>query len=404
MGRSKQAKLVTAARCMGRLIVMFIAAQGVAVVFALGMMTVAGSGRAAPAQQPTKPLAACVLPKKWHHMCMTPEAKATWQKKHHCTFCAVTTSDLTTALPHASPEMIDTIYNDLNGNMVEYGLDSPARLLHFFNQVAAETSGGSPKWLAESLNYSVDRLSGLRYFKSHQAKACEYGKLSKDDTKAIRKCKSLDPKGKHPEWWTPHAANQRMIADIWYDGSQGNGKLPSDDGWNYRGRGLLQITHKNTYAQMTKWYNDAYGPKPPVDFVKKPDLLTQPDYAFKASVAFWLQNKIETKADEEHFSGSCAASDAVTIKVNGGGATRKTKSDRCAAFKKLWQGGAFGEVNCHLPAPRGTPLPPQPPGVPLPPGPPVPPLPPQKGPPGSGQPPVGVAAKRAQPAPSSGGR
>lgn len=49
-----------------------------------------------------------------------------------------------------------------------------------------------------------------------------------------------------------YAHNPRMIADIAYGGRMGNDPPPSDDGWNYRGKGLSQLTGKEAYAKVGK--------------------------------------------------------------------------------------------------------------------------------------------------------
>lgn len=399
MARFEQGKLVAVAYRIGRAVAVSALTKGIATVLVLGVLTTAPSSHAAASQKPTAPLQACVLPESWHHLCTPPITKAAWQQKYHCTFCAVTMNDLKSALPNATSQMLSAIFNDLNGHMVEYGLDSPARLMNFFAQVEAETSYGSPRYIVESDNYSVDGLKVVNYFKSYPTARCEYGRLDASDHVAIAECKALDPKGLHKEWWTPHAANPQVIANRMYDGSGGNGKFPSNDGWTYRGRGLLQVTRKDNYAMQSMWYNEMYHPTVPVDFVKAPDLLAQPDYAFKVSVEYWLGNAIEKDADKTDFANPCAASDLVTVAVNGGGASKKTKRDRCQLLKNLQQGGVFGEIDCHLPGEIG---PGRPPNIPLPPSPPMPPLPPETPP--SSSPPVGIAAHGARPAPPSSGR
>jgi predicted chitinase len=66
----------------------------------------------------------------------------------------------------------------------------------------------------------------------------------------------------------------------------GNGGVSSGDGYNYRGRGILQITGKANYAAVSeKLYGDDR-------FVKNPDLLSQPDEAAAAAAAYWNENDL----------------------------------------------------------------------------------------------------------------
>lgn len=60
-------------------------------------------------------------------------------------------------------------------------------------------------------------------------------------------------------------------------GARGGNK-GGDDGWNYRGRGLFQITGRDQYRAVGKLIG--------VDLEKNPDLLFKPDVAVKAAFAF----------------------------------------------------------------------------------------------------------------------
>ncbi|MBV8348171.1 MAG: hypothetical protein JOZ49_11745 [Mycolicibacterium sp.] len=71
-----------------------------------------------------------------------------------------------------------------------------------------------------------------------------------------------------------------------YANINGNGDVSSGDGYNYRGRGILQITGKSNYAAVSeKLYGDDR-------LVKNPDLLSQPDVAGVAAAAYWNENNL----------------------------------------------------------------------------------------------------------------
>jgi putative chitinase len=75
------------------------------------------------------------------------------------------------------------------------------------------------------------------------------------------------------------AYNPQRLANRVYCNRMGNGGEASDDGYNYRGRGLLQITGKANYA--------AIGKELGVDLIQFPDALSEPRYAAMSAGAFW---------------------------------------------------------------------------------------------------------------------
>jgi putative chitinase len=89
-----------------------------------------------------------------------------------------------------------------------------------------ETAGG--RRLVESLDYSPDRLAAV------------FG--ARATTRALDACRRPG-----------HPADERTIANEVYGGDWGRknlgNKLPGD-GWNFRGRGLLQITGVWSYARV----------------------------------------------------------------------------------------------------------------------------------------------------------
>lgn len=71
-----------------------------------------------------------------------------------------------------------------------------------------------------------------------------------------------------------------------YANINGNGDVSSGDGYNYRGRGILQITGKANYAAVSeKLYGDDR-------LVQNPDLVSQPDAACATAAAYWNENDL----------------------------------------------------------------------------------------------------------------
>ena len=119
--------------------------------------------------------------------------------------------------------------------------------------IMAQTSheSGHFKILEENLNYSASGLKGI------------FGKYFKD----------VDPK--------EYERQPQKIASRVYADRMGNGNEASGDGWKYRGRGFIQLTGKQNYADAGK----ALG----IDLVNNPDLAADPKTA--ALIAIWFFKK-----------------------------------------------------------------------------------------------------------------
>lgn len=94
--------------------------------------------------------------------------------------------------------------------------------------------------------------------------------------------------------------NPQAIANRVYANRMGNGNEQSGDGYNYRGRGYIQLTGKNNYI--------LYGELLSMDFINNPTYLTVPLIAIKVAYKYFVQNKILNSTDIV----------LVTRKINGG--------------------------------------------------------------------------------------
>lgn len=75
--------------------------------------------------------------------------------------------------------------------------------------------------------------------------------------------------------------NPEALANVVY--GHKNGNKGGSDGWNYRGRGLVQLTGRGNYEQASK----AIG----IDLVNNPDLAADPEVAAKVA-AWWHKSKV----------------------------------------------------------------------------------------------------------------
>lgn len=89
------------------------------------------------------------------------------------------------------------------------------------------------------------------------------------------------------ELWGPTAAQRR------YEGRRDLGNVKPGDGSRYRGRGLIQITGRANYAEVS----DGLG----VDFVATPDLLETMEYAARSAAWWWANNGCNELADTRDF-------------------------------------------------------------------------------------------------------
>lgn len=74
-----------------------------------------------------------------------------------------------------------------------------------------------------------------------------------------------------------YTKSPEKLANYVYKGIIGN--KYDDDGWRFRGRGLIQLTGRDNYLSV--------GLKIGADLCQNPDLLLQPFYALKSAIAWW---------------------------------------------------------------------------------------------------------------------
>jgi putative chitinase len=69
-----------------------------------------------------------------------------------------------------------------------------------------------------------------------------------------------------------------------YEGRKDLGNTQAGDGVRFKGRGLIQITGRFNYTQLSKDLGE--------DFIKHPELLSTPKYAVQSACWFWNKNKL----------------------------------------------------------------------------------------------------------------
>ena len=178
--------------------------------------------------------------------------------------------------------------------MAEYGINTPLRQAHFLAQLAHES--GEFKYTEENLKYSATRLLQVfpRYFKTMaQAQAVAYDPIK--------------------------------IANIVYANRMGNGPKESCDGFNFRGRGLIQLTGRNNYqaffAHIKTIPLDRLTPEVQTALTSAEslrriaDLTAKPELAVRSACWFWQKAGLNTIADQGNNDTTVTA---ITRKINGG--------------------------------------------------------------------------------------
>jgi putative chitinase len=153
-----------------------------------------------------------------------------------------------------------------------YGIMGELREAHFIAQMGHESADF--KFLVENLNYSAQGL--LKTF---------------------------------PKYFTPsqaarYARKPQMIASRVYANRMGNGTEASGEGWQYRGRGIIQITGKYNYSEYAK-YKGMSGPAEAVDY-----LMTK-EGAMDSACWYWMTRNLNALADRDDLI-------SITKKINGG--------------------------------------------------------------------------------------
>lgn len=240
---------------------------------------------------------------------------------------------------NASSDAIKTVAETYCKYQRRFGMDSCWIKAHFFAQVYVESSSLTGK--TESMNFSAKNLfigkPNLSYFKGKWERCKKYGRISQKKKNGIyddlpedkQDCKDF------------HKAEQREIANLAY-GTR-NGNEGGEDGWNYRGRGLIQLTGKGTYKEVGKIMKvfgmDKEGFE--CDLVNNRDLVASNlELAVVASMAYFHYkncnmhslcngnmnvNEISKQVGQNDWAARKLAFDGIKKEKNG----NETKDDKC---------------------------------------------------------------------------
>lgn len=158
-------------------------------------------------------------------------------------------------LPH-NPHVQDW-YQALCDELPKYDITSIPRVAMFIAQTAHESGGYTA--LKENLNYQAAALTRIW------------------------------PKRFPPDVAAQCAHNPEMIANIAYSNRMGNGSPESGDGWQFHGRGLIQLTGRSNYEKFAHIIGRELD-----DTVA---YCETPDGAVESACFFWKQENLNTHSD-----------------------------------------------------------------------------------------------------------
>jgi putative chitinase len=174
--------------------------------------------------------------------------------------------------------------------------ESALRVAHFMAQVLHESQGLA--FQIESLNYSAERLP----------------QVWKTRFKPVG---LLDP--------ADFAHNQQKLGNEVYGGRMGN--TGPNDGFTYRGRGLLQLTGKESYQEATRTLRKQNPAAP--DFVASPDAVFSAQWCLAIAAAEWASKGCNAFADQDDIQ-------KVTRAINGALIGLKDRTDWLRRTKAVW--------------------------------------------------------------------
>ena len=237
---------------------------------------------------------------------MTVNVGDSWWKKEDACGCnnciaSVTAAQLVKIFTNTDYAVLEIVAKIYTKYMKELGMDTCWNKAHFFAQAVVE-SGKELKvsGQGEGFNYSADDLHLGRwnkqktkrkiifsYFASHREEAYKYGRI-----KELRNGRLV----------TVQSANEEMIAKLAYGPNSAKGKelgnTQPNDGWDLRGRGLVQLTGRSGYE-----YANAYTKREGSDIIKNPDLIvTNVAAAVLSSMAFFKWKGITKIANEKIYT------------------------------------------------------------------------------------------------------
>lgn len=189
--------------------------------------------------------------------------------------------------PRAPQTLADAVAARSASVFAKYGLTTELRVAHFMAQISHESGGGTIT--EESLNYTTP------------------GRIAQ-----------VWPTRFTVESAAAYTRNPQKLANAVYNGRMGN-RPGSTDGFDYRGRGLLQITGRESYREI--------GGLTGLPLEQKPELAFAPTTTLEVAACEFKKLGCLTWCDKDNV-------EAVTKRVNGGYTGLASRKSWLAKWKR----------------------------------------------------------------------
>jgi|GEM_PF-1017313 len=199
----------------------------------------------------------------------------------------LTAQDLKKIAPKAKDEFIQA-FIDAEDEFEAAGINTRLRMAHFLAQVLTETGG--LRRIDENMNYSYKTL--LRVFSRRT--------VSDADARRI-------------------AGKPQLVANWVYGARLGNRGRDTNDGWDYRGSGFIQLTGRFNFEKR--------GADIGLPLVENPELAREAEAGLTAAIAYWTATDINAAAD---------ANDRIRVRKLVNGPAAHGKEQARAYFNKAW--------------------------------------------------------------------
>ncbi|MGN7809525.1 L,D-transpeptidase family protein [Flavobacterium sp. 22076] len=209
------------------------------------------------------------------------------EKKGTCDECTkpITAKQLKDIFPKADSAKLEKVAATYTKYMKDLGMDTCWNKAHLFAQARVESGLSLELKEGEGFNYYYESLSIFKAFQTKEGK--EKAKLwGRPTVRPKKPGVSLEDQKKIANWaYSPPAKKAKEI-----------GNTEANDGWNYRGRGLVQVTGKGFYE-----YCNLYTKKNSLDVVKKPDLIGESiELSILSSMIFFKWKNLNTISNKTH--------------------------------------------------------------------------------------------------------